>query len=268
MGRLDKLYIGTNTKMYKTTSEICSYLSRLLALTRDIPDEILELFVLPSFTSLDAAKKTVKDSKLRIGAQNMGWEEKGAFTGEISPAMIGEAGADIVMTGHSERRRILRETNQDEEKKTARALKNGFTALLCIGEDMEEKEYGICDEILRIQLKTALHSVTQAQAERLWIAYEPVWAIGDNGTPASESYANERHSVIKETLRNLYGDKTGSDIPVLYGGSVNNRNAEALIRMPFIDGLFIGRSAWDAADFAGIIRAVLPVFREKRRRGT
>lgn len=265
MRNSDRLYIGTNTKMYKTASDICTYLSRLLFLTGDIQDEALELFVLPPFTSLAAAKGTVKDGNIRIGAQNMSWEERGAFTGEISSAMIGETGADIVMIGHSERRHILRETDRDEEKKMARALADGFTALLCIGEDLEEKEYGISDEILRIQLKTGLHSVTPANAERLWIAYEPVWAIGEGGIPASEAYANERHSVIRETLLSLYGNKTGGGIPILYGGSVNSSNAEALIKMPYIDGVFIGRSAWDADNFSDIIHSVLPVYHKKRR---
>lgn len=262
MRRLDKLYLGTNTKMYKTIADTCAFLSRLEELTEDIPKEELELFVIPSYTALDAAVRTVKDSKIKIGSQNMGWEDEGQFTGEISPVMLNEIGVDLVMIGHSERRHVMGETDQEEERKAAKALGSGFTALLCIGETLEEKNYGISDEVLRTQLKIGLHSIDGAQARKLWVAYEPVWAIGVNGIPADEHYADEKHWVIKKTLCELFGDETGSDIPVLYGGSVNPGNAELLIRMPNIDGLFIGRSAWEADHFNQIIRAVMPIWKE------
>ena len=122
----------------------------------------------------------------------------------------------------------------------------------------------VSDETLRAQLKIGLHSITAEQAANLWIAYEPVWAIGVNGVPADEQYADERHRVIKETLSELFGPETGLDIPVLYGGSVNPENAPLLIQMPHIDGLFIGRSAWDADRFNAIIRTVLPLFGSRK----
>lgn len=260
MNRLDKLYIGTNTKMYKTINDTKNYLSRLEELTKNIDSNLLELFVIPSFTALEAAVQTTKNSNIQIGAQNMGWEDEGQFTGEISPLMLKEIGIEVVMIGHSERRHILGETDQEEEKKVAKSISHGFTTLLCIGETQEEKNYNLSDEVLRTQLKIGLHSITQEQANNLWIAYEPVWSIGVNGIPADEHYANDKHKVIKNTLIELFGSEVGSDIPVLYGGSVNPTNADVLIQMPNIDGLFIGRSAWDADNFNKIIRSVIPLF--------
>jgi L-erythrulose 1-phosphate isomerase len=264
MNRLDKLYMGTNTKMYKTIYDTKNYLSRLDELTKSIDSDKLELFVIPSFTALDAAVQTTKGGKIRIGAQNMGWEDEGQFTGEVSPLMLKEIGIQIVMIGHSERRHILGETDQEEEKKVSKSSSHGFTTLLCIGETLEEKNYNLCDEVLRTQIKIGLHSITKEQAKLLWIAYEPVWSIGVNGIPADESYADERHRVIKDALIELLGQEVGSDIPVLYGGSVNYSNAELLIQMPNIDGLFIGRSAWDADNFSKIIHSVFPHFIKKK----
>lgn len=266
MARLDKLYLGTNTKMYKTISDTVSFLTELRELTADIDREQLELFVIPSFTSLEAAKRTVTGKEIKLGAQNMCWEEEGQFTGEISPLMLKELGIDIIEIGHSERRHVLGETDEEEKKKVAAAVSHGFTPLLCIGETLEQKNYGISDEILSMQLKIGLSMVTKEQASKLWIAYEPVWAIGVNGIPADEGYADEKHAVIKNTLVTLFGEEVGRDIPVLYGGSVNNANAELLIRKPNIDGLFIGRSAWNADNFNRIIRSVMPLFFQKNKK--
>jgi triosephosphate isomerase len=264
MARLDKLYLGTNTKMYKTISDTVSFLTELKNLTADIDREKLELFVIPSFTSLEAAKRTVNEDEIKLGAQNMCWEEEGQFTGEISPLMLKELGLNIIEIGHSERRHVLGETDEEEKKKVAAAVNHGFTPLLCIGETLEQKNYGISDEVLSMQLKIGLSMLTKEQAAKLWIAYEPVWAIGVNGIPADEGYADEKHAVIKKTLITLFGEEIGKDIPVLYGGSVNNANAELLIRKPNIDGLFIGRSAWNADNFNRIIRSVMPLFFQKK----
>lgn len=266
MARLDKIYLGTNTKMYKTISDTVSFLTELKALTADIDRERLELFVIPSFTALEAAQRTVTGNDIKLGAQNMSWAEEGQFTGEISPIMLKELGINIIEIGHSERRNVFGETDEEEKKKVMAAVNHGFTPLLCIGETLEQKNYGISDEILRMQLKIGLSMITKEQAAKLMIAYEPVWAIGVNGIPADEGYADEKHAVIKNTLISLFGDEIGRDIPVLYGGSVNNNNAELLIRKPNIDGLFIGRSAWNAINFNQIIRSVMPLFFQRRKK--
>lgn len=264
MNRLNKLYMGTNTKMFKTIKETAEFLSKLYENTKDIDRSELELFVIPSYTALDTARKTVNSEQIKLGAQNMCWEEQGQFTGEVSPLMLREIGIDLVMIGHSERRHVFGESDQEENKKVISAIHHGFTTLLCIGETEEDKENDIADEILRIQLKRGLKGVTELQAHKLWIAYEPVWAIGVNGKPASVEYADEKHAVIKQCLKELFGENIGFQIPVLYGGSVNNENAVNLIRMKHIDGLFTGRSAWDSDNFNKIIREVFPSFKERK----
>ncbi len=261
---LDKLYIGTNTKMFKTASETADFLKTLYSLTSDISRSVIELFVIPSYTSLYKARETVSSSQIKLGAQNISWEDRGQFTGEISPLMLKETGIDMVMIGHSERRHIFGEKDAEENLKVLTALKHGFTALLCIGETEEQKESGISDEVLRSQVKCGLMNVSGDMVSKVWIAYEPVWAIGVNGKPATSEYADEKHCVIKSCLKELYGDEAGNEIPVLYGGSVNNKNSLELIRKESIDGLFIGRNAWDAENFNSIIRDVLPLFQERK----
>ena len=252
-----KLFFGSNLKMYKNIKNTVSYLQELESLTKDISRDEIELFIIPSYTTLDSASKAIDQKNIRLGAQNMCWEEQGQFTGEISPLMLQEVGTDIVMIGHSERRHVLGETDEEENKKVLCALNHNFTTLLCVGETGEQKDYGISEEVIRIQLKKGLYGVTKEQTEKLWIAYEPVWAIGVNGKPATKEYAEQIHIVIRETLVELFGEEAGNEIPVLYGGSVNPENAVGLSKMEHIDGLFIGRSAWQADNFNKIIRDVL-----------
>ncbi len=261
--KLKKLYVGTNTKMYKTIADTKAFLTELGTLTKDISRENLELFAIPSFTALQEAGACAASGQILLGAQNMGWEDEGQFSGEISPLMLKEVGTEIVMIGHSERRHVLGETDDMENKKVICALRHSFTPLLCIGETGEQKRLGLSDEALRSQLKIGLYGVAKKEALNLWVAYEPVWAIGVNGVPATKEYAEEKHGVIRTCLTELFGSETGSQIPILYGGSVNPENAPELIRMQNIDGLFIGRSAWNAARFHSIIRSVLPLWEKK-----
>jgi triosephosphate isomerase len=260
----NKLFIGTNTKMYKTIEQTKSFLTRLQALTQTIPRDEICLFVIPSYTALPAARSVIQDNSILLGAQNMGWEDEGQFTGEISPVMLAETGVDIVEIGHSERRHVLHETDEEENRKIIAALRHGFTALLCIGETEEQKNCGIADEILGIQLKKGLFGVKPEQTGNLMIAYEPVWAIGVQGTPASKEYAEEKHGVIRKILASLFGGDRADCMPLLYGGSVHNGNVVELVRMNNIDGLFIGRSAWDADNFTLLINAALGAFKSKR----
>lgn len=251
-----KLYFGTNLKMYKTIEDTLSYLNKLQLNTNDINREAIDLFVIPSYTSLCKAVESVNISMIKLGAQNMNWEDQGQFTGEISPLMLKELGIKLVMIGHSERRHVFGETDTVVNRKIKSALKHGFTALLCVGETMEEKHFGVSEEVLRTQLKIGLHGIMESELDRLWIAYEPVWAIGVGGVPASAQYAEQMHSIIKKCLQELF-ESESSKIPVLYGGSVNPDNATDLIVQSSIDGLFIGRSAWDADSFDKLIREAL-----------
>lgn len=184
--KLLQLFFGTNLKMYQTASETAAFLGELAQLTADLREEPVVRFVIPSFPSLPAAG-AVERNGIRLGAQNMHWENAGQYTGEVSPLMLRDLGCiDLVEIGHSERRQLFGETNQQCNQKVLSALANGFTALLCVGETAAEKYYSISDETLAIQLKVGLADVSPAEiaAGRVWIAYEPVWAIGVNGKPA------------------------------------------------------------------------------------
>lgn len=250
-----KIYFGTNLKMYKGNADVIDYLSALSDLSKSLQTSYnTEIFVIPSFTTLKDAVELIqlKGSPIIIGAQNMNPNDYGQFTGDISPLMLKELGTRLVMIGHSERRHIFRETDEEENEKVLSSLKHGFTTLLCIGETAEQKQYDISNEVLRTQLKIGLHGVDLTQLDNLWIAYEPVWAIGTGGTPASAEYADNKHAVIKQCLFELFGEDS-KKIPVLYGGSVNPNNANTLIEKPNIDGLFTGRSAWNAKAFSTLI---------------
>ncbi len=251
-----RFYFGSNLKMYKNIKETTSYLKELVDLTGDISREDMTLFIIPSFPTLASASSCIDHSLCLLGAQNMHPAEQGQFTGEVSPLMLQEIGTDLVMIGHSERRHVFGETDPEENAKVLSALSHGFRALLCIGETAEEKAYGISREVLRTQLKIGLHNVSTKDLDRIWIAYEPVWSIGVQGTPASPDYAQEMHRAIRKCLIELFGDRA-KDIPCLYGGSVNPQNADSLIIQPDIDGLFVGRAAWEAQKFNSLIRQAI-----------
>ena len=256
-----KLYIGTNTKMFQTGNEAEAYIRRMDELIDDIRDR-LEFFFMPSYTSLERTAKAVGD-RIRIGAQNMAWEDRGQFTGEVSPLMLEEIGVRFVLIGHSERRHVFRETDEDEARKIRCAADHGFTSLLCVGETAEQKGRGLAAESVIEQLKLSAGTLSADEVPgKLWIAYEPVWAIGTAGVPAGASYAEDMHGAIRTALTEMFG-AYGKDIPILYGGSVNPSNAADIIARRGIDGLFIGRSAWDPERFDSIIREVLPIFESR-----
>ncbi len=246
--------------MYKTIEMTTSYLKKLAENTKDLSRDEIELFVLPSYTALSEAAKCTDRSLVHLGAQNMCWEDEGQFTGEISPVMLKEMNLDMIMAGHSERRHVFGEKDEEENKKVLSALSHGLKVILCIGETLEDKNYRVSKEVLRTQLKIDLFGVEPSHCRELLIGYEPVWSIGVNGLPASPDYAEEMHGAIKECLEEIFGAES-HEIPVLYGGSVNPGNAEELIRQPSIDGLYVGRSAWDADKFDALIRQALGALR-------
>jgi len=248
-------YFGTNTKMYKNSSQTEAFVRELVELTADIDRSENPLFVIPSLTTIERARKSVPVEKLKIGAQNIHWAEEGQFTGEVSVNMLTDIGADLVMVAHSERRQLFNETNQSSNKKILTTLKHGLIALYCVGESAEEKESEITEEVLRTQLKVGLRAVEEAQLDRLWIAYEPVWAIGVGGKPAEKAHVDASHQIIRDTLLELFGE-AGRKVPVLYGGSVNLENSREYSTLKSVDGLFIGRSAWDAKNFSRIIHEI------------
>lgn len=251
-----KYYFGSNLKMYKTVSETMNYLHSLEDLTGDISREKMELFILPSFISLDRAINEIDPDLIRIGAQTMFWEDEGQYTGEISPVMLCSMGIRFVMVGHSERRNVFRESNMEEGYRMRAALHHKMTALLCVGESLVDKEKGIAKEVIMEQMKTGLFGITPDNAAGIRIAYEPGWAIGTAGKPAEPFYIESIHEMIKETLLEMFHE-TAENVPVLYGGSVNLDNAVSYAQLPAVDGLFIGRSAWEADKFNKLLREVL-----------
>lgn len=252
---MEKIYLGTNTKMYKTIKDSIDFVTALAENTKEIPRDKIEIFVIPSYTAIGPAREAVSKDLITIGAQNMHWAQEGQFTGEISPLMLKEVGAQIIELGHSERRHKMGELDLDINKKLLSSLRNDFRPLLCIGETKEQKDAGDAVKTLRIQLKVGLDGVRQEDIHKIIVAYEPVWAIGVEGIPASPEYAEEIHQEIRALLIDLLGENA-KDIPILYGGSVNNDNFSELIKKDEVNGLFIGRSAWNAENFIKIITSV------------
>ncbi|MDO4287783.1 MAG: triose-phosphate isomerase [Eubacterium sp.] len=252
---MKKLLLGTNWKMNKTTAEGIAYTEGLMDIIPNYPE--FEFFIIPPFVQLWKIRELIdsKGSTLKLGAQNVHYEDAGQFTGEISPVQLKEIGVDILEIGHSERRQYFNETDYTVNKKTLAGLKHGFTPLVCIGDTMQDKEYGVSKEVLARQMKIALHGVPAEAIGKFWVAYEPVWAIGVNGIPAEAPLVKEMHDALREVTVELYGEE-GRKIPLLFGGSVNIDNAKQYAVLDNVDGLFIGRSAWQPDSFEAIMKSL------------
>jgi len=244
-----RYWIGTSWKMNKTLAEALSFAEAL----RDadaLRDPEIQRFIIPPFTAVREVKAILSDTSVKVGAQNMHWADQGAWTGEISPLMLRDCNLDIVELGHSERREHFGETNETVGLKTEAAVRHGLIPLICIGETLSDRESGRVTEILSEQVIGALSKLSASQKQaQILLAYEPVWAIGEKGIPAEPSYADARQAEIIAVAEKVLGRK----IPCLYGGSVNPDNCEELISCPHIDGLFIGRSAWNVEGYLDIL---------------
>jgi triosephosphate isomerase len=235
--------------MNKTLPEALAFAEALKAFLPKV-DERIQPFVIPPFTAVREVKKVLGSSRVKVGAQNMHWADAGAWTGEISPLMLKDCGIDMVELGHSERREHFGETDKTVGLKVAAAVRHGFVPLVCVGETLAEREAGEAEAVLERQVRGALQFLEgESLSADLIFAYEPVWAIGDKGIPATAGYAGERHRLIKHVAAALLPAVP----PVLYGGSVNPGNAAELVAEPHIDGLFIGRAAWQAEGYIGIL---------------
>jgi triosephosphate isomerase len=252
--RSGKLWLGTNWKMHKSLAEGQIYCRELQAIADTLHPDI-ELFVIPPHTSLYPLKAMLQGSRIRLGAQNMHWEDEGAYTGEISPMMLAEIGLDLIELGHSERRQYYNENDADINRKVHAACRHGLRPLVCIGENAEQKNAGITEEVLSMQLKICLAGLSQTQAANVLIAYEPVWAIGASGIAAEAGYVGQVHGHIRRVLAGLFGE-IGARMPILYGGSVNESNFESYLDQQDVGGLFIGRAAWDINRFRHILSTV------------
>ncbi|KQT52003.1 triosephosphate isomerase [Aureimonas sp. Leaf454] len=241
------VFIGTSWKMNKTLAEAQLFAARLAEAEGD---PRIQRFIIPPFTALREVKAILAGTDVLVGAQNMHWVDEGAWTGEISPPMLKDCAADIVELGHSERRAHFGETDETVGLKTEAAVRHGLIPLICIGESAEDKATGRADEVLAREVEGALGRLSGDQTRApILLAYEPVWAIGEHGVPASPDYADERQARILDAAERVLGRR----VPCLYGGSVNPGNAAELIARPNIDGLFIGRSAWNVENYLDIL---------------
>jgi L-erythrulose 1-phosphate isomerase len=241
-------WVGTSWKMNKLRADAVAFAGQLRA-APIIADTHIQPFVIPPFPYIADVTAILAGSRVQVGAQNMHWAEHGAWTGEISPLMVKDCGATLVELGHSERRTFFNETDQTVAQKVAAALKHGLTALVCIGDTKAEYEEGETAMTLERQTRAALSKVQGDFRGKIVFAYEPVWSIGVGGIPADPGFANEHQGRVKKLTRDI----CGAELPVLYGGSVNQQNCQALAAQPSIDGLFIGRAAWEVAGYVKIL---------------
>lgn len=238
-----------NWKMYKTSREAADYVEQLAPL---IEGCTIRVFLAVPFTSIAVVAIAAKPTVIQIGAQNMNDAREGAFTGEIAALMLKEAGAAFVLLGHSERRRVFGETDEFIHRKVLRALSDDLIAVLCVGEALPERESGQTEEVLKRQIETALGGVPKEEAEKLILAYEPVWAIG-TGKSATPKLAAKAHRLCREYLAGLFGKRKAGQIPILYGGSVKPGNVEELVSEKDIDGVLVGGASLDSQALADII---------------
>lgn len=249
------ILLGTGWKMNKTVREATDYTRGLLAHLDTIAGlDRVQLFVVPPFTAIDAVKRG-SEGRFWVGAQNMHWAKDGAFTGEISAPMLRELGTDLVELGHAERRTCFNETDETVNRKVRTALEFEIRPLVCVGEKREERQSGAGPDIVARQIRLALDGVPGGLADRVILAYEPLWAIG---APVAATPEDVRVMAahMRAVLADLFG-AAGASISILYGGTVNPGNAAGLLREGTTDGLFIGRAAWQPEGFAAVIRACL-----------
>ncbi|MGL4367028.1 MAG: triose-phosphate isomerase [Brevinemataceae bacterium] len=244
-----KVLIAGNWKMHKTISEGVKFVNEMKSMLDHKPNRGVLLCV--PFTMLHAVSEAAKGSVIMIGAENFFYEEKGAFTGEISPEMIKDAGAQAVLIGHSERRELFGETNDSVNKKIKAALKHQIMPVLCVGETLEERELSKLEEVLTTQLKTAFKDISEQDAEKVIIAYEPIWAIG-TGKTASPQDADQAHLTVRTILASLYNKTIADNMFILYGGSVKADNIDELIATDNINGALVGGASLEVESFARI----------------
>jgi triosephosphate isomerase len=243
-----KILIAANWKMNKNIEEAVSFINDFKDLVKGIKD--VEILVCPPFTALCKLKKLVENTNIKLGAQNMHFEEKGAFTGEISPLMLKDL-CEYVILGHSERRQYFNETDELINKKINSALENKLKPILCIGETLEQREKNETMKIIKNQLINCLNNIHENEMKNIVIAYEPVWAIG-TGKNATPQQAEGVHKFIRELLLKTYNENIAENTRIIYGGSMKPENARELLSMPNINGGLVGGASLDAKSFAEV----------------
>lgn len=245
--------IAGNWKMNKDLRESAELINGLKSKLAKLPNGV-KAIVCPPFTSLESAKKQLEGSPIELGAQNMYYEDEGAFTGEVSPKMLKAVGCQYVILGHSERRQYFRETDEFINTKAKKAIASGLVPIICVGETLEEREKNITHQVVSTQVKGCLRDIPASEVEKLIIAYEPVWAIG-TGKVATPQQAQEVHALIRKLVGQLYNPTTADKVVIQYGGSVKPDNAKELLHQPDIDGALVGGACLKADSFAAIVLA-------------
>ncbi len=241
--------IAGNWKMNVTVNEAIDLIGKIKPLVKDAQCEVV---VCPTFLCLDAVIKAVKGSNIKVGAQNMHFEENGAFTGEVSPGMLKDIGVEYVIIGHSERRQYFNETDETVNMKLLAAYSHDISPILCVGETLSDREAGVTEKVLDKQLKLDLEGLTEQQVEKLVIAYEPIWAIG-TGKTATADEANDTIGFIRKTVSAMFGRAVSEKLRIQYGGSVKPSTISEQMGKSDIDGGLIGGASLKAEDFAGIV---------------
>ena len=243
-------FIAGNWKMFKTVSEAVVFVKELRDLVTTVSG--VDIVVAPAFTALHAVADAARNTRLGVASQDLYWEREGAFTGEVSAAMVKEAGAAYAIVGHSERRRLFGETDSHVNRKTIAAIGAGLTPIVCIGETLEQREAGDMPAVLDRQIKDGLDQLSPEQIGALVVAYEPVWAIG-TGRTATAAQAGEAHAHIRKRLRQWFGADAADRCHILYGGSVKPDNIRELIAEEDVDGALVGGASLDVRSFADIV---------------
>lgn len=244
-----KAIIAGNWKMHKTVSEATALVEELKPLVKGATCDVV---VCPTSICLPAVVEAVKGTNIKVGAQNMHFEENGAFTGEISPIMLKDLGVEYVIIGHSERRQYFNETDETVNKKLKSAFAHGLVPILCIGESLEEREGNITEEVLAKQVKLDLNGITSENVKGMIVAYEPIWAIG-TGKTATADDANETIGFIRKVIEKLYGNEVSEAVRIQYGGSVKPSTIKEQMEKEHIDGGLIGGASLKAQDFSAIV---------------
>ncbi len=250
--RYRKTIIAGNWKMNKTASETKAFADELKTMLPKA--KWCDVLLCVPYVNIPAAQKAFKDTRVMIGAENVSEHEKGAYTGEVSAAMLKDLGVKYVIIGHSERREYWNDDDLIVNKKTLAAVEAGLYPVVCVGESLEQRELGVTSELVTLQVKTALHGVPAEKMRHVVIAYEPLWAIGTGRTATAEQ-ANEVNETIRTVIRKLYGARVARSVTILYGGSMNDANAEELLAQPDVDGGLIGGASLVPSKFTTIINA-------------
>lgn len=257
---MKKPFVAGNWKMNIGLSEGVDLVEELKNSLSDY--KYVEIVVIPPFTHLYLIKKKLDGTNIKLGAQNLHWEDKGAFTGEISPLMLKEIGCSYVIIGHSERRKYFGESDEIVNKKSKIALHHGIIPIICIGETIEERENGATFKVIEKQLRVAISGFNKEDIMKVVVAYEPVWAIG-TGKNATPEQAEEAHSFIRSILREMFGIEESNCVIIIYGGSVTMDNSYSLLKMENVDGFLVGGASLKGDSFTGIVKNGLKAWLER-----